>query len=305
MSGEEISRALSDVSDEKIESAMAMGAGQGKVWRRIVAVAAVLALVLTAAAWNRKGDPGIQLDHPTEGMIPTQSAPTQSDTPQLVKLRNIVKLYSYNQENLSEEEMKQYEVPDSLDHYGPYWIETVYPQYGIRLVFQLPEDLYEGAEINISISSKYGEFYVKDEETNKQICVGKTATIELAERVTWKPGDDLQILKENINSGELYLHVTIFADGNIVGYGVVEMAGNFILDGSYYAVTLRRYRTFCFPKIDGIYQNVTEEDVAEQLVECEQTMQEDFEEWLAEQIKKNEVEQDKSSQEGDDANGIM
>ena len=306
MSGEELSRALSDISDDKIEAAMEIRPAHRKWWPRVVAAAAVLALILTAALWPRGEGPGQQLGsqptHPTQ--MPT--APTESKGKELVQLAGALKMYSYNQENLPEEELKQYEIMDSLDSKDPFWIETVFAQYAFRFVFRLPADLYGDAKIKIALSTEYGEFYVKDETSGEKINSGKSAEVGLEEKITWRPECDLEILKESINPGELYLHITMYADDNIVGFGVIEMAGNFILDGSFYAVTLRRFRTFCYPMVDGAYQTVTEEYIAEQIEQCEHTMQEDFEAWLEEKMKEKEQEkeQEEKREEGE-PNGLV
>ena len=306
MSGEELSRALSDISDDKIEAAMEIRPVHRKWWPGVVAAAAVLALILTAALWPRGEEPGQQLGSQPTQPTQTPTAPTETKGKKLVQLAGALKMYTDHPENLTEEELKQYEIMDSLDSKDPFWIETVFEQYAFRFIFRLPTDLYGDAKIKIALSTEYGEFIVKDAESGEKISQGKNAEIELEEKVTWRPECDLQILKENIAPGELYLHVTIYADDNVVGFGVIEMAGNFILDGSFYAVTLRRFRTFCYPMVDGAYQTVTEEYIAEQIEQCEHTMQEDFEAWLEEKMKEKEQEkeQEEKREEGE-SNGLV
>ena len=289
MLGEELSRALSDISDDKIEAAANMVPKSRKhTWMRVAVCAAVVALVIgmTVALWPQGERPGEQMGMPTLGttVAPTElpttlpdvpTAPTETKGYELVKLTNVVKLYACDKENASEEELKEYEITDAVDGYKVHWIEELDSYRGIRFALRLPDDYHEKAEIIFKLETSLGEYLIKDKESGKRVSVGKTTEIGIGEIVAWRPEDDLQSMKDNIDPGEIYLHITIYADDHIVGFGVIEMASNYILDRSFYAVTLRRFRAVSFPMVDGEYQDVTEEYIREQIAECEQIMREE------------------------------
>lgn len=280
MLGEELSRALSDISDDKIERAAGIvPKSRSNIWLRVAAAAAVAAIVLTAALWPREDDPGLQLgSQPVQG-TETPTAPTETKGYELTKLANVVKMYSYNQEGVPGDKLKEYEVTDTVTYYDQHWIEMLKPVFGIRFSFQLPEEIYEGADIKIKLYTPYGDFAVLDEETGNRVVVGKNAETRTNEMVAWHPQKDVEALKENNNPGALYLRVFIYADDHIVGFGLVELGCNYILDGSYYAVTLLRFVTFCYPKIDGQFQNVSYEYILNQIEEYEQSMSAEYMQW--------------------------
>ena len=271
MLGEELSRALSDISDDKIEAAMENRPVHRKWWPGVVAAAAVLALILTAALWPRGEEPGQQLGSQPTQPTQTPTAPTETKGKELVQLAGALKMYTYHQENLTEEELKQYEVTDAIKEYDNPWLEFR-PHTPIRFTFGLQDHIYEGADIRLKLYTPYGAFAVADVETGERGVAGKNAETRMYDLVCWHPYEDLEALKESKNPGPLYLRILIYADGQLAGFGLVELGCNYILDGWYYAVNFIRFVTVCYPKVDGQFQDVTEEDIMDLIAEYEQSM---------------------------------
>lgn len=303
MNGEHISRCLDALPDPMLEEAMKPYKPRS-LGRHIFRIAACLALVIgvTALLWPKDEEPGEQMGVPIVGTtavptLPTQvptvpempTLPTETQGYELVKLANVVKLYSYSKANVSEEELAQYEVTDAVAAKQTCWIEWTDSEfYGIKLFFSLSQDYYGDAEITFRLETAYGEYWGKQPETNKFASLGKTVETGNPGYVSWKPGDDLEKMRETLNPSALYLQVLIYADDQPVGFGLLELNCQQLTKHDCYAVALLRFRTICYPLVDGQFQNVTEDDVRKEIAVYEAVMLEEYEAWRSQKTEEQE-----------------
>lgn len=300
----EIKEAFSQLhaSDELVQEVITLKhekKNENRTWRIVaraaVCAAVVVAILLAAVLWDG-AEPGEQMGVPTVGTtaaptLPTQvptvpempTLPTETQGYELVKLSNVVKLYSYSKANVSEEELAQYEVTDAVAAKQTCWIEyTDSVFYGIKLRFQLPEDYYGDASVSFRLEADWG-YYFKG-----RTCLGKNVELEDGTYVSWKPGDDLEKMRETLNPSALYLRVLIYADDQPVGFGLLELNCQQLTKPDYYAVALLRFRTICYPLVDGQFQNVTEDDVRKEIAVYEAVMLEEYEAWRSQKTEEQE-----------------
>lgn len=286
----EIKEAFSQLhaSEELVKEIMALKSEKktvSRAWRiatrAAVCAAVVVAIVLTAVLWPRGEGPGNQLDTPSTGttaaptMPTTPIAPTQTQGYELVMMSNVLKLYSYSQENVSEEELQKYEITDGISTYTPCWMEYTTARE-IKMKFCFPKEYYAGAELTFQVVAPCG-YYMGVKGGKVEIGNGEISS--------WRPGDDLQNMKERYNPGAFYVYLLIYADDQPVGFGLLELSC-LTPPGAPYTVTLRRFRTICYPLVDGQFQDVTEEYLWAQIEECEQAMHEEYMEHLPEMLEK-------------------
>ena len=282
MNGEKISRCLDALPDTMLEEAMKPYQPRS-LGRHIFRIAACLALVigLTIVLWPKEDGPGEQMGMTTLGttMTPTQpempTTPTETKGYELVKMSNVLKLYSYSQESMSDEELEKYEITDGVSMYTPCWMEYTNARE-VKLKFSFPEDYYGDAKLRLQVVAPHG-YYMGAK--------GEKVEIENGKVLSWRPGDDLQNIKEQYNPGAFYVYLLIYADDQPVGFGLLELSC-LTPPGAPYTVTLRRFRTICYPLVDGQFQDVTEEYLWAQIEECEQAMHEEYMEHLPEMLKK-------------------
>ena len=145
MLGEDLSRALSDISMEKIEKAAKMERRSGVYfWVKVAACAATVALVIgmVALMWPRAEKPGNQLEKPTSGMTAAPTLPTDVPPETLPKKiyaeSGILKVYGSSKVDATEEELKQYEMTDGIGSYGEGITHGGGASKGISLLFRFP-----------------------------------------------------------------------------------------------------------------------------------------------------------------------
>ena len=282
MSGEKIFQALGSISDEKLESAMYVyerKESRKRIWIRAAMCAAMVALLLSVIFWPRHRDHETHLDVPTKGQSQVATVPS-TEVPQkaFITVPSVVKLYSYVRVNTTGEPMEKYEVTDAIDKQSAFWIEGGY-EYDIRFTFSLPMEYYTDAKVTFAVYAPYGDFRVLDDD-QKSVSVGKMAQVPTNEILRWRPKEDVQKMKEEMNPGDMYFRVLIYADDQLVGFGLVELGCNYLFPDytvSFYAITLRRFRTVCYPMVDGQYQPVTEAYVWDEIAKYEQAMRKEME----------------------------
>ena len=255
----------------------------GRIVGRVAACAATVALVIgmVALMWPREEKTGNQLEKPTSGMTAAPTLPTDVPPETLPKKiyaeSGILKVYAYNKGSVSQDELAQYEVTDVVASKQTCWIEyTDSAYYGIKLRFQVPEDYYGDAKVTFRLYSDFGYYY------HGRTCLGKDIELEDGTYVSWKPGDDLEKMREMLNPDVLYLYILIYADGQPVGFGLLELNCQQLTKPDYYAVALLRLQTICYPLVDGEIQNMTEEDIWGEIAVHEAVMREEYEEWRTE-----------------------
>lgn len=280
MNGEKISRCLDALPDEMLSEAMRPYRPRSLGWH-IVRIAACLAIVigLTIALWPKEETPGAQLETPTEGTTVTPTMPTEVPPETLPRTYyaapGILKLYSYTQQSVPAEELEKYEIINGISKYQPIWMEHTNARE-IKMTFYIPQDYYEGEKIIIKVVAPYG-YYLGANGESVEIENGKTSS--------WRPGKDLQNMKEALDPGAFYVYLLIYAGDRPVGFGLLELSC-LTLPAGPYAVTLRAFQTVCYPLVDGQFQDITEEYLWEQISEYEHTMHEEYLEHLPDMLEK-------------------
>ena len=148
--------------------------------------------------------------------------------------------------------MEQYELDSNkpfLRAIGSPFVES--PGFGLPLTFHIPQDYFGAAEVTFEISSQYEDFCKKQ-------------TIQNGKSIYFKDIPFREILADVGTEGSFYLDIVIYADGNVVGYGIVS----FCFYRAFYAYA---FKTVCFPLSDGAYQSVSEEYVWQQIEEYKQS----------------------------------
>lgn len=272
MLGEDLSRVLSDIDDAKIEAAAKLAPRARNAWRYVAAMAAAVAIVVAAwLLWPEEETPGAQLGTPTEGTTVTPTMPTDNSPQSLPKTYyaapGILKLYSCSRVNVSQEELENYELTDSVDSYGEVYIPySNVGGKGISLLFQLPEDYFGEAEITFSVIAEYGGFVNFDTREERKPKV----TIKNGTRIWWRAGALSQVEEIVDENEQFYANVIIYADGLVVGYGVISFVFFYEENYAYPSFMAKQFTTVCYPMIDGQFQNVTEEYIWEQIEMCKQ-----------------------------------
>ena len=274
MLGKRLSESMSDIGDDLIADAMEYRAEKKRnVWLRVAAVAAVVAMVigLTAVLWDGT-EPGEQMGMPTVGttVAPTQlpttlpdvpTVPTESQGYELVKVSGVLKVYACDKENVSEEELKKYELTDTIDSYKTMIVP--YTNFGgaaIPFVFSFPSNYFNNDDLKIEITTEYGHFYTtKDGKVDLH---AQKISIKNNEKIYWTHGSVDDAIVVYGDEGRFYADIIIWIENRIVGYGVVDFVFyNPDVVGARPSFVTTGFTTMCFPMIDGKYQNVTEEDV--------------------------------------------
>ena len=202
-----------------------------KIVSRVAACAAVLAIVLTALLWP--ADNGMN-----ENAIISEPG--------------ILKAYACELDEVDAKELEKFELDSNtpfLRAIGSPFAET--SSFGLPLTFQMPGDYFDGAEVTFEVSSDYENFCPKQ-------------TLQNGESIYFKNIPHKEIWADIGIKGSFYLNVVIYADGNVVGYGIVS----FCFYSAFYAY---EYKTVCYPLVDGKYQDVTEEYVWQQIEQYKQS----------------------------------
>ena len=275
MNNEVFQQALENISEPMIEEAAQVYDRAGLKRRktrnilRIAAIAAVLALLLTALLWpteeNYVTGPGMLSVHAHE-VDANGNATIESEV-----LEEGVKF-----------------TPNV--HYDP----TISYQQHFPISFSVDEELYAGMDITLDISTNAGIFY-KNEPFNsshlnlspaEQLIInnyGQHFTVDIEKKLYWKPnGFDYEFLYNECRKGNpdlnsvlkphyftvnpSYIDVIICANDLIVGYIVIEITEtNGIVGWSARNFSFEVLEIVSFPQVDGYWQNVTLKYVQEQI----------------------------------------
>jgi len=242
------------------------------VARAAVCAAVVVAIVLTAVLWPKEEGPGNQLDTPSTGttaaptMPTTPIAPTQTQGYELVKLTNVVKVYTCDVRTVDIEELEEYEISESEFRWRAVWSVTKdeankeTPTFGRPITFQIPEAYFGAAEITFHISSEQEGFC-------NELMLENGEVFYLAKQIDT---ETKRKLREEKADKDIYLDVIIYADENVVGYGVISF---YMCSRNGYCYAYKS-KMVLFPMLDGEMQNVSEEYVRQRIEEYKQTQPE-------------------------------
>lgn len=211
---------------------------------RFAAIAAALAILLTAGLWWPTGE---------ESYVTGPGLLT-------------VRAYALDEGAISEANStvleEGVELPRSYD-----WSVGINSVHGIPLHLSFPEDLYPDAKITFAVKVTGGEF-----ETLRQNTLGQSFTAENNTTIVWnhlawflnehKKADDAlpDVFSgdDDFDGSQAFVDIIIYADDHIVGYAVVEI---YEVNGSTgvnaYIYNARVLEIVSFPMVDGEFQNIT------------------------------------------------
>ena len=130
-----------------------------------------------------------------------------------------------------------------------------------QLQLALDANCYPNMQITYELSSNFGELRTRVPNSVVEGPVeNRTPVLWMADH----SGDYQKVQKED---GAIFVEAVIRADGMIVGCGIYEIGTE---DGNWFA--LMRSETRMFPMLDGALQEITEEDIAEELEKMKQTV---------------------------------
>ena len=217
--------------------------------RRVAAVAAVIAMLLTAALWP--------MDSGTE-------------EPGIVAVPGVLKVYACALEDRADiSELQKYELTDTINSYRRVMVPHVSGLavgFGIPFTFQIPDDYFGDAKITFSVSVDYGYFCVDRLENDTQ----EETVINNGETIRWLNGSLIEAEEKLGSGGRFFGNVIIYADKTIVGYGVIDFV-YYAEDGMMPSFVTTGFTTICFPQIDGEYQNVSDEYVWKEIEKYKHT----------------------------------
>ena len=245
MLGKDLSRALGDLPLEMVEEASACGNRKSgrKMWMRVAALAATIAIVLTVSFWPSK-----------DGLV---TAP------------GVLKVYAYDYDSGTNiNEMLRYELTEEVNFTTKRWYQNNW-MYGLPLTLNVVDPEYDGMEIKMDVRMTHGGFYGDrlspkyEGKKLSELYFGNEFTVDNGESVFWTYKDVAAAAPEGMRIDEIFervcpISVTIIirADEYIVGYAVIEI--RHVEDFEFTATVMEIVK---FPKVDGVFQTVTEEDV--------------------------------------------
>lgn len=218
--------------------------------KRIAAMAAALAILITAVE-----------------LWPADNEPQDLG---FLTMPGVIKVYAYDMAGGTElEDMKKFELTDGGNvTSGCLILGVSLAKYGhLPLTFEVDDSQFEGADIKISINLNYGSFWKKNDEprTDENIndyenylLLGRNFTIQNGETIFWSPYDDREVTMKEVVSGDggMFADVILYAECYPIGYMVIE-----IVEMQPTVYCARLLVSHCFPKVNGEYQNVTEDDI--------------------------------------------
>lgn len=264
MLGKDLSEALGGVAEDKIEAAANVATKSRRhIWVRVAACAAVLAILLTTLLWP--GQP-------------------KTENGQIVAMPGVLKAYACAvEENAHPEQLKDYELTQGAVNLATnVWNPQCSIVTGIPVLLWIQEPELSEHEITFQLRTNYGELYDRTYVSrdvfhdpnamvvNKDAFLGKQTTLHNKALFYWE-GYELLDMCEGRTIGDVmdeigpvYVEVIIRADEAIIGYAVFEM---YSMDDKEPAFMVRLKANTFYPKVDGQFQNVTEDYVCKAMEE--------------------------------------
>ena len=227
------SRAMNDISDSELESAMDFYHRKKRsaaMWKKVAAVAAAVAILVTALVFWPES--------------------TGTEEPGIIAVPGVMKVYACDLEGMSTEKLPDYELTDTKNFYRMISNPLLSGNFFTSLSFQIPEDYFGECEVTFEITSDYAGFCQDTTLRNgENIGLDSRSVSDVMRTIFAEVGD----------GGEFYLDIMIYADGYLVGYGVVSFC--FCGPVSY----VYEFSTVCFPMVDDQFQDVSTEYVLAQM----------------------------------------
>lgn len=230
--GKDIAAALGNISDEKLGKAMQVYDRKRATRSRLIrfaALAATVAIVLTAMFWPGSGKNG------------------------LVTAPGVLKVYAYDNTESTAQKTLVTNLYTGAMKYEPFmWRYFMNAYFGIPVSIELPEGYFGDAKITYDLHTDIGEFVWYKSDSSALEFFGTDATINNGDKIAWTCFPTEQNTKAIQEKGCVYIEVIIRADDTAVGYAVLEIGES---EDWFFPV---RAETVCYPMIDGEYQDVSE-----------------------------------------------
>ncbi len=257
-----LSKAMGNIPDDMLMEAMEVKRATGRRWIiRAAACAAVLALLI-----------GTMFFWPSE---------IRTEDGKIISAPGILKAYACELENVDVAQRADYALIEGDDFSR---ISVWHPAFGytpaargIALSFLLEEDALLAHEITLEISTNLGELIGCKNDGYPDL--GKKTTVKNGETVHWT---GYEILRAHDSSNETlaqalerlggaYIDIIIKADGNIVGYAVVEIGALPKVD----VLCSKLKNSVYFPKVNGEFQAITDKYVRQQIAALKNDLEEE------------------------------
>ena len=254
MLGKNLSEALSDISDDKIEAAANYAPkGRRQLWVRVAACAAVLSILLTMFFWP--------------GEVKVENG-------QIVAAPGILRAYAYevkDEKDTDFSKLEEYEfVVNQIKPGKNMWFPI--SNYELAITPVVDEAYLEEFDVTFEVSTQHGalvyNYHNREKYTSyAEAVAGKYAVVANGETLYWEGFE----LYANGEAGKMvgkdtiiYVDLIIKANEHIVGYAIFEIVA---LGGAYEgnARTGKLVSTVSFPMVDGCFQDVTKEYVLEEI----------------------------------------
>ena len=223
--------------------------------RRIAAIAAVIAILMTALLWpseeNYITGPGVL----------------------------VVRAYELDEPMLSEENSAILEEGIVLPlQYN--WTPAINIVNGLPLKLSIPDDTYANMRISFDIRLSGGSFQLQGSpfvssryEYMRKAYLGDKFTIENDTRIYWVPwsytanhAKKEYTFNEMCNDSRVFVDIIIYADAHIIGYAVVEIFDVYAgTSSSGFMYSAKILKLISFPEVHGTFQPVSEEYVTKQM----------------------------------------
>lgn len=240
MNKQELQGAFSKIhaSDELIKEVLSVEKEQKKAgftWRRglrLAATAAMLVAILIGALafWSGETDP---------------------DEPGIVAVPGVMKVYACEIDSATEEDLEKFAITDKRDgFFVTIHLPAVSATFRMPISFVISENYWGERDIRFQTVSEYAGFF-----ENLTIANGDCVIID-----SRKIAESVYAVRDQVGvNGEFYVDILIYADEEIVGYGVLSFC---FINGDCYAY---EFYTECYPMTDGKMQEITMDNVQERI----------------------------------------
>lgn len=257
MNKQELQGAFSKIhaSDDLSRKVLSVEKDQKKVgfaWRPAVrvatSVAVVAALLLTVVLWRSHedgGEPGIVA---MPGII-------QAFACEMTDPENETVLVNYDFNIAANAMINNVQYP------------TIISEHGLGMKIMVDEQTLQDSKITFDLSCQHGSFYTWEKmevspHAKTVVTHGQAVSLENEQYVYWRAEKTMLWTKFLDEQGGIYINVIVRADEHIVGYAIFEIVAQDELM-QFYGIAMRE--SVYYPKVDGQFQEITEEYVQSQM----------------------------------------
>lgn len=258
MSEYKLSQAINDLPDDLLQEAEAVKKPMRPLFRRVAAIAAVVAIVLCATLFWPEA------------------------TEEIISMPGVLKVYACDLSEIDSTELEQYALIKNVENsYKTMWVPfTSLAGRGITICPSIKDEALSESEISIEISTNFGElkgdtqnekYWVEGDltQSGENASFGKHGFIDNNEVIYWTGYElwdaqfsDMTDDEAFESVGPVYVELIVRADDHIVGYAVMEVVR---ADYPAFVLQLVLKDSKYYPPVDGEYQDVTEAYVQQQI----------------------------------------